>query len=343
MFRFNNDYNQGAHPNILKALEQTNDKAFAGYGLDTISKKAAKQIKERLKAKNSDVHFLVGGTQTNFIAIDSVLRPYEGVISAETGHINVHECGAVESCGHKILTLPHKDGKISAKQVAEIAQGYKDSTIPEHVTVPRMVYISFPTEYGTIYSKKELGDLYKVCKKYHLYLFIDGARLAYGLAARGNDIKFEDLPKLCDMFYIGGTKCGALMGEALVINNDNLKPYFRNMMKENGAILAKGWLLGIQFSELFKDDLYFKLAEKADRQADKIRKAFAKKNCKLYIPNTTNQIFVVLENRFMKKLAKDFIFEFEEEIDKTHTCVRFCTSWASSDEAIDALVNAIIG
>lgn len=343
MYRFNNDYNQGAHPNILKALEDTNDKAYAGYGLDTISKKAAKQVKDRLKNQNADVHFLVGGTQTNFVVIDSVLRPYEGVISADSGHINVHECGAVESCGHKILTLPHKNGKISAAQVAKFAQDYKDSTIPEHVTVPRMVYISFPTEYGTIYSKKELSDLYKVCKKYGLYLYVDGARLSYGLAAKDNDLKFEDFGKLCDAFYIGGTKCGALMGEALVINNKDMKPHFRNMMKENGAILAKGWLLGIQFCELFKDDLYFKLGEKADKQADRIRKALAKKNYKLFISNKTNQIFVVLENKVMNKLAKNFIFEFEDVIDKNHTCVRFCTSWASSDEAVDALVDAIIG
>ena len=342
MFRFNNDYNIGAIPEILEAFNKTNGKAYAGYGLDECSKKAAKLIKERLKAKNSDVHLLIGGTQTNFVVIDSVLKPYEGVISADTGHIEVHECGAIESCGHKILTVPHKDGKISAAQVAKVAQDYKDSTIPEHITVPRMVYISFPTEYGTIYSKKELSDLYKVCKKYKLYLYIDGARLSYGLGAKGNDLKFEDFAKLCDAFYIGGTKCGALFGEALVINNDELKPYFRNMMKQNGAILAKGWLLGLQFIELFKDDRYFKLGKEADLKADKIRAAFLKKKQKLFIPNKTNQVFVILDNSMMKKLSKNFIFEFEETVDKNHTCVRFCTSWASSDEAVDALVKEIL-
>jgi len=342
MYRFNNDYNQGAIPEIIEAFSSTNDKAYPGYGLDECCNTASELIKEKLNSKNSEVHFLIGGTQTNFVSIAAALRPYEGVISADTAHIHVHECGSVEHCGHKILALQNKDGKISAAQVKEIAQGYKDSVVPEHVTVPGMVYISFPTEYGTIYSKKELTDLHKVCRQYGLYLYIDGARLSYGLGASDCDLEFSDFAKLCDAFYIGGTKCGALFGEALVINNDDLKPHFRNYMKQSGAILAKGWLLGLQYIELFKDDRYFKLGKEADLKADKIRKALNKKKIKQYIPNRTNQIFVILENKMMKKLSKDFIFEFEGVYDKTHTIVRFCTSWASTDEAVDALISAIL-
>ena len=341
MYRFNNDYSQIAHPEVMKALAATAGKSYGGYGIDPCCRKAAKMIKERLKANNSDVHFLVGGTQTNFIAIDAALRPYEEVICADSGHINAHETGAVERSGHKIVTIPNTDGKISAAEVAEIAQNYKESVIPEHVTVPRMVYISFPTEYGTIYSKKELSDLYKVCRKYKMYLFVDGARLAYGLGAKDNDVKFEDFAKLCDMFYLGGTKCGAMFGEALVINNDDIKPYFRNMIKQNGAMLAKGWLLGTQFAALMKDDLYFKLGQAADQQADRLKDAFAKKNIKEYIKSPTNQIFVIIDKKLEEKLAKEFVFEFEDKYDSEHDIVRFCTSWYSKDEEIDALINAL--
>ncbi len=341
MYRFNNDYSQIAHPAVMKALSDTEGKSYGGYGIDPCCKKAAKMIKDRLNAKNSDVHFLVGGTQTNFIAIDAALRPYEEVICADSGHINAHEAGAVERCGHKIVTIPNSDGKISASAVAKIAQDYKESVIPEHVTVPRMVYISFPTEYGTIYTKKELSDLYKVCKKYKMYLFVDGARLAYGLGAEKNDVKFEDFAKLCDLFYLGGTKCGAMFGEALVINNDDIKPYFRNMLKQNGAMLAKGWLLGTQFSALMKDDLYFKLGQDAVKQADRLKKAFARKGIKEYIKSPTNQIFVVIDKALEAKLSKDFVFEFEGKYDSKHDIVRFCTSWYTKDEEIDALIKAL--
>lgn len=341
MIRFNNDYNCGAHPEIIKALESINNESYGGYGLDEWCFKASGEIKKYLGNANADIHFLVGGTQTNFTVIAAALRPFHGVISADTGHINVHETGAVESTGHKIHTLKSKNGKITAKQIAEEAEFFNTSDIKEHITQPKMVYISFPTEYGTIYTKHELEEISKVCRKYKLYLFIDGARLGYGLGSNGCDITLKDLAELTDVFYIGGTKCGALFGEAVIIINDELKENFRSYIKQNGGMLAKGWLLGLQFYTLFKDGLYFEITKKADEYALDIKNAFESKGIPSYIESYTNQQFVILPNDVMEKFNKKYIYEFEMKIDEKHSCVRFCTSWSSKKEDVCELVNDI--
>lgn len=338
MIRFNNDYSQGAHPRILEALAQTNTQSYGGYGIDPWCEKAAAEIRKYLNCPDAAVHFLVGGTQVNFTSIAAALRPYQSVISADTGHINVHETGAVENSGHKVQTLPAHDGKISAAQIEEEARLYQDSDIPEHITQPKMVYLSFPTEYGTIYSLLELEEISRVCREYGLYLFVDGARLGYGLGTEQNDVTLADLARLADMFYCGGTKCGALFGEALVITNPQLNVDFRSYIKQSGAMLAKGWLLGLQFYTLFVDGLYFEITKNAVALAQQIKQAFAEKGIPAYIESCTNQQFVVLENSQMETLAKNYIFEFEKKIDDTHSCVRFCTSWYTKQEDIDALV-----
>ncbi len=339
MIRFNNDYSRGAHESVLEYLKNTNNDAFSGYGLDPWCEKAAEKIKGYIKKDNADIHFLVGGTQTNFIALAAILRPFQSVISADTGHIHVHETGAVENSGHKVQTLPAKDGKITAKQIEQEVMLYVESPIKEHITQPKAVYISFPTEYGTVYSKTELEEIYAVCKKYKMYLFIDGARLGYGLAASGLDI--SDIANNCDMFYIGGTKCGALFGEALIILNDALKTDFRSYIKQNGAMLAKGWLLGIQFYALLENGLYFEITKKAVMQAQRIKEAFNKKGIPSFIDSPTNQQFVILENSRMDILAEKYVFEFDRKIDENHTSVRFCTAWYTPDEDVNELVKDI--
>lgn len=341
MIRFNNDYNHGAHPEILKAFLETNQNSYGGYGKDEWCEKAAAEIKKYLGKVDADIHFLVGGTQTNFIVIAAALRPYQGVICADTGHIHVHETGAVENCGHKILALSSKDGKITANQIMEAAQDYRDSCVQEHITCPGMVYLSFPTEYGTTYSKKELEEIHQVCKEYGMFLFVDGARMGYGLAAPDNDVSLEDLATLTDVFYLGGTKCGAMFGEALVITNPSLKKDFRSYMKQNGAMLAKGWTLGIQFYTLFHQGLYFEITKKAVDFGMQIKKAFAEKGIPFFIESNTNQQFVVLSKSQMERLEKDFVFEFEGKVDEEHYCVRFCTSWSTVQEEVDTLVQAV--
>ncbi len=341
MIRFSNDYSRGAHPKILEALARTNDESYGGYGIDPWCEKAADAIKKYLDCPEAAVHFLIGGTQVNYTVISSALRPYQSVLSADSGHINVHETGAVEHCGHKIQALPAHDGKITAAQIEEAARLYRDSDIPEHITQPKLVYLSFPTEYGTLYSLRELEDISRVCREYGMYFFVDGARLGYGLGATENDVNMKDLARLTDLFYCGGTKCGALFGEALVITNPALNVDFRSYIKQNGAMLAKGWLLGLQFYTLFADGLYFEITKKATDLAQQIRRAFAEKGIPAYIESCTNQQFVVLENSQMEKLAEKYVFEFEKKIDDTHSCVRFCTSWGTSQDEIDALVEDI--
>lgn len=341
MIRFNNDYNHGAHPAILKALEETNGESYGGYGLDEWCAKASDEIKKYLDNPSAVVHFLIGGTQTNVIGLEAMLRPYQGVISAESGHIHVHETGALENTGHKILALPAENGKISAAQIKEVAEDFKVSGVKEHIVEPKCVYISFPTEFGTIYSKKELTEIYEVCQEYGLYLFVDGARMGYGLGADENDVTLPDLAKMADMFYLGGTKCGALFGEALVITKKELQTSFRSYMKQNGAMLAKGWLLGLQFYTLFKDGLYFDITKKADKLAMVMKKAFAQKGIPAYIDSPTNQQFVVVTNEQMEQLGKEFVFEYENKVDEEHSCIRFCTSWSTTEEEVDALVQAI--
>lgn len=341
MIRFNNDYNHGAHPRILEALMNTNEESYGGYGLDSWCEKAEQEIKKYLDCPEAAVHFLIGGTQANYTVISAALRPYQCVISADTGHIHVHETGAVENTGHKITALPAVEGKISAAQIAVEAENYRISGVQEHITQPKMVYLSFPTEYGTIYSLKELEEISGVCREYGLYLFVDGARLGYGLGSEKADVTMKDLARLTDVFYCGGTKCGALFGEAVVITNKALQEDFRSYMKQNGAMLAKGWLLGLQFYTLFQDGLYFEITRRADAYAMMIKEAFEKKGIPSYIESFTNQQFVVLENSMMEELGKKYIFEYEMKVDEEHSCVRFCTSWSTRAEEVEALVKDI--
>lgn len=341
MIRFNNDYNCGAHPKILEALAATNTESYGGYGLDPWCEKASAEIRKYLNCPEAQVHFMVGGTQTNYTVISAALRPYQSVISADSGHIHVHETGAVEHCGHKIQALPHQNGKISASQIAAEAELYRTSGVQEHITQPKLVYLSFPTEYGTIYTKQELEAISAVCREYGMYLFIDGARLGYGLGAQDADVTIADIARLADVFYCGGTKCGALFGEAVVFTDPSLAVDFRSYIKQNGAMLAKGWLLGLQFYTLFKDGLYFDITRKADEYAMMIRKAFAEKSVPFYIDSTTNQQFVILENKILEKLSKKYVYEYEMKIDDTHSCVRFCTSWSTTEEDVQELIRDI--
>lgn len=341
MILFQCDYNEGAHPKLMERLVQTNMEQTPGYGEDVYCVHAADKIRKVCEDESLAVHFMVGGTQTNMTVIGAALRPHQGVLCAHTGHINVHETGAVESCGHKVLALPGDDGKITAKQVESAFEEHIKNGSREHMVKPGMVYISSPTELGTIYSKNELADLYDVCKKYGLYLFLDGARLGYGLAAPDNDLTFGDIAKYTDVFYIGGTKVGALFGEAVVISNESLKDDFRYFIKQKGGMLAKGRLLGLQFDTLFTDNLYIDIASHAIGLAEKIRNAFTKKGYDFICPNHTNQIFVVMPDSHLDILREKFGFEYDHRMDETHSVVRFCTSWATRDENVDALLKAV--
>ena len=341
MIRFNNDYNRGAHPAILEALARTNTDSYGGYGQDAWCERAAVAIRAELGGVDADIHFLVGGTQVNYTVIAAALRPYESVISADTAHIQVHETGAIENSGHKIETVPNVNGKLTAAQVRTLAEAYRTSTIPEHITEPKLVFLSFPSEYGTIYSLTELRELRAVCDEYGLYLYVDGARMAYGLGAADSDVTLADLAALTDAFTIGGTKCGALFGEALVLKNPALRRHFRSYMKQNGALLAKGWLLGLQFATLFDNGRYFELGRRADALAMRFKAACEAKGLPLYLPNNTNQQFVILTASQRDALAGDFIFEGEGTLLDGREIVRFCTSWASTDDELDALCRAI--
>lgn len=340
MIRFESDYTQGAVPEIIDALAKTNMEMTPGYGVDKYCLSAAEKIKAELECENADIHFLVGGTQTNLTFIASVMRPYQAVICADTGHINVHECGSIEACGTKLLQLPSDDGKVKAQEIEKIAAEHFGDPIREHAVQPGLVYISFPTENGTLYSKKELEDIYSVCRKYDLLLYIDGARLGYGLASKDNDLEMKDFPLLCDAFYIGGTKVGALFGEALVITNDRCKRDFRYMMKQKGAMLAKGRLLGIQFDALFTDGLYHKISRHASQLAEKIRSAFETKGIEFLYDSPTNQQFPILTKQQCDFLGKDFAYSDWCRVGEKFA-VRFCTSWATDEKDVDALIKAI--
>ena len=341
MIRFECDYLEGAHPKILEILTKTNFEQTPGYGTDIYCEKACEIIKEKCKFPDCDVHFLVGGTQTNTTVIASILRPYQGVLCANTGHINVHETGAIEATGHKVIPILSHDGKITAKNIKDEYDAHFNDPTAEHMVQPGMVYISHPTENGTLYSKSELEAISSVCRKYNLPLFLDGARLGYGLTAEGSDLKLEHIAALCDVFYIGGTKVGALFGEAVVITNPNLKKDFRYMIKQKGGMLAKGRLLGIQFLSLLEDDLYFKITEHANKLALKIRDAFLEKGCSFRYDSVTNQQFPILHNEYIEKLKENYAFSFWEKIDENHTAVRFCTSWATKEDDVEKLVSDI--
>ena len=338
MYRWNNDYNQGAVPEILEALSATNGTAYPGYGLDAWCEKAGSEIKKYLACPKAEVHFMLGGTQVNYTMAAAALRPYQGVVCASSGHIHVHETGAVENTGHKILAVPEVNGKLTADGIRAVAEDYRISGVQEHITQPGMVFLSHPSEYGTIYTKAELQAIRKVCTEYGIMMYMDGARMGYGLGAADTDVTLADIASLADAFYIGGTKCGALFGEAVVLVNDALKDHFRAYMKQNGAMLAKGWLLGLQFDTLFKDGLYFDVTARADAYAMQIKQAFQSAGIPLFYENTTNQQFVILSNEQMEQIGKNHIYEYEQRIDDTHHAVRFCTSWATQAEAVEALV-----
>lgn len=339
MILFNNDYSEGCHENVLKALMETNLVQTPGYGMDTYCEAAKERIRYLCGDPELAVHFLVGGTQTNVTVIDAALRSHQAPIGATTAHINVHETGAVEATGHKVLTVPSDDGKITAQQVEQVAKDHYEMDGREHMIQPKMVYISNPTELGTIYTKKELEDISAVCKKYGLYLFVDGARLGYGLAAKGNDVTLADMARFSDVFYIGGTKVGALFGEAVVISNPALDVDFRYYIKQHGGMLAKGRLLGVQFDALMKDNLYFELGAYANSLADEIRATVDKLGAKYLVPGVTNQIFPIFSDAFLAELEKSFSFNTEKRMDESHRAVRFCTSWATKPENVKALCN----
>lgn len=341
MIRMNNDYSCAAHPQVLAALQASAGESFGGYGEDRFCREAAGLIRELCEAPEADVHFFPGATQANFVVCGAALRSVESVICADTGHINCHEAASVEHIGHKLQALLSKDAKITAQQIADCARTYYEAGEPEYLTEPKLVYLSFPTELGTLYTLQELEDIRRVCDQYHMYLFIDGARMAYGLGAQGNDVTLPDLARLTDVFYLGGTKCGALFGEAVVITSDPLKRRFKTFMKQNGAVLAKGWLLGLQFLALLRDGLYFELGRKADRQAMELREAFKKAGIPLSVDSTTNQQFVVLTPEQAERLKQDFLFEHQGETEDGREIVRFCTSWATTDEQLEELTAAI--
>ena len=338
---FASDYMEGAHPAIMQKLVETNLEKTVGYGLDPYTESAKEKIKTACNAPDADVFLLVGGTQTNATVIDALLKSYQGVVAAETGHIATHESGAIEFGGHKVLTLPQKDGKIRAAQIEKMVKDFYDDANYEHMVMPGMVYISQPTEYGTLYSKEELTEISKVCRANHLPLYVDGARLAYALASPENDVTLSDLAELCDAFYIGGTKCGALFGEAVVIPQKGLIPHFFTIIKQHGALLAKGRIAGIQFDELFTDRLYERIGKLAIDAAEQIKEALKKFGYKLALNTPTNQIFCIVSNEVMKKIAQDVEFGFWEKYDETHSVIRFATSWATTMEDTQKLIRLL--
>lgn len=337
MISFESDYTTGAHPNILKRLTETNYEFLSGYGTDHYCESAREKIRIACDCKDADVHLLVGGTQTNALVISAMLHDYEGVIAADTGHVSVHEAGAIEYTGHKVLTLPHHEGKLMAGELKEYLVRFYDDGNHEHMVFPGMVYISYPTENGTLYSREELEQIYDICRQYEIPLFIDGARLGYGLMSSEADMTLADIARLCDVFYIGGTKVGALCGEAVVFTKNNTPKHFTTVIKQHGALLAKGRLLGIQFDTLFTDDLYWELSRHAIGMADKLKSVLREKGYSFAWETPTNQQFVILENNKMKELREKVAFSFWEKYDESHTVVRFATSWSTTEKDIELL------
>lgn len=322
-------------------MQQYQSRQMSSYGLDMCSEKAAEYIRRHCKRNDLAVHFLVGGTQTNLTVIAASLKPYQAVLGVESAHINVHETGSIEATGHKVVTVHSEDGKITASQIAKVAEDQLADESAEHIVQIKMVYISNSTELGTRYKLCELEEISDVCKKYGYYLFVDGARLSYALTAESNDVTLADLARLCDVFYIGGTKCGAMFGEAVVISNPAIAQDFRYMIKQRGGMLAKGWLLGLQFMALFEDDLYFEIAIKANKLAQQLRDKLEALGYTYLVENDTNQVFPVLPNSLLEKLESEFSFSHQAHIDENHRAVRFCTSWATTQESMDALCAAL--
>lgn len=341
MLSFECDYNCGAHPKVLEKLIETNLIPQSGYGFDEYTSSAKEKIKLACGCPDAEIFFLVGGTQSNAVVIDSLLKAYEGVVCADTGHISTHEAGAVEACGHKVLTLPNHYGKIYAEELLSLLKDFYADENFEHMVFPGMVYISHPTEYGTLYSKQELSEISSVCREYNIPLYLDGARLAYGLMSQKTDVTLPDVAQFCDAFYIGGTKCGALCGEAVVFTKNNMPKYFLTMVKNHGALLAKGRLTGVQFDALFTDGLYFEIGSHAIELAEMLKSGFKEKGYQLFIDSHTNQQFVVLENEFMEKLKKRVSFSYWERYDDNNTVVRFATSWATTKNDVEKLLDIL--
>ena len=341
MLSFENDYSEGAHPKIFERLIAANMDQYSGYGSDEVCEAAKAKIRKACDDKDAQIFFLVGGTQTNQVVIDSMLAEYEGVVAAETGHVNVHEAGAIEATGHKVLTLPSRDGKIDAAELDAYLETFLADGNRDHMVWPGLTYISQPTEYGTMYTKAELEAIADACHRHDIPLFVDGARMGYGLTSRVNDVMLPDLARIADAFYIGGTKVGALMGEAVVFTHRNMPKQFLTIVKRHGALLAKGFLLGLQFDTLFTDDLYTRIARNANEQADRIREALTAKGYEMPLVNATNQIFVNLPNDRYEELSKRVRLSFWEKGDDTHTVVRIATSWATTPEHVDQLIDML--
>ena len=337
MLSFESDYTTGAHPRILERLAETNMEPVTGYGTDVFCESAREKIRKACGCDKAQVEFIVGGTQTNMVVISTMLRDFEGVVAAETGHIASHEAGAIEHAGSKVLTIPQKDGKIDAAVLSAFIEDFYGDGNHEHMVFPGMVYISHPTEYGTLYTKAELMKISAVCRKYEIPLFLDGARLGYGLMSRDTDVTLPDIAKYCDVFYIGGTKVGALCGEAVVFTHNNEPPHFVNAIKKRGALLAKGRLLGVQFDTLFTDDLYFEISKHAIDMAEELKEILTQKGISFFLTSPTNQQFVVVENHKMKQIAEKVRFGFWEKKDDRHTVIRFATSWSTTEEDLAKL------
>ena len=341
MLYFKNDYSEGAATEILDGFVRTQMEQNTGYGTDKYCKSAEDKIRKAIGVEDAQVKFICGGTQTNQLVISTMLAPFEGVIGAETAHIAAHEAGAIEYSGHKVLTLPQHDGKIDPKELVDLIETFWNDESHEHMVYPGMVYVSHPTELGTLYTKAELEAIANVCKNYSLPLYLDGARLGYGLMSEGSDLDLETIARLCDVFYIGGTKVGALCGEAVVFTKNNMPKCFVAQIKQHGALMAKGWVTGMQFDILFTDDLYLKLSKNAIDMAKLLKEGFVKKGYKLHVDSPTNQQFVVVTNEQLESLRKMAVFEVWERLDKEHVVIRFVTSWATKRETVEALVSVI--
>lgn len=341
MISFESDYITGAHPKVLARLIETNTEPLSGYGTDKYCESAREKIKKACECPQAEVHFLVGGTQTNAIVISSVLKEYEGVIAAKTGHVSLHEAGAIEYTGHKVLEIEQKDGKIYPEGLKAYLEGFYADENHEHMVFPGMVYISHPTEYGTLYTKKELEKLAEICRVYEIPLYLDGARLAYGLMSRDTDVTLTDIARFCDVFYIGGTKVGAMCGEAVVFTKGNSPKHFMTMIKQKGALLAKGRVLGVQFDTLFTDDLYCEIGRHAIDLAEKLKEVLRKKGYSFYIESPTNQQFVIIEDARLEILKESVAVSFWEKYDDTHTVIRLATGWSTTQEDLAKLENML--
>lgn len=341
MLSFECDYNTGAHPKILEALVRTNMEPCPGYGNDKFTESAREKIRAACGREDADVRFLTGGTQTNRIVIDSMLKNYEGVIAATTGHISAHEAGAIEASGHKVLTVPSYDGKLKAADAEALIKSFYADGAHEHMVFPGMIYISHPTEYGTLYTKSELEEISDLCRRYDIPLFVDGARLGYGLMSLESDLTLRDIASLCDVFYVGGTKVGALCGEAVIFTHNNAPRHFFTTVKQNGALLAKGRLLSIQFDTLFTDNLYFEISKNAIDRAEDLKQLFSQKGYTFFKNSPTNQQFIIMSDEKIAELSPRVRFEIWERVDAQNCAVRFCTSWATTKEDIEALAAII--